>query len=338
MTLTTNQGGMFTSTGANVYLSLPSGVDWIRVRNLTQANTNQTVAIGVEYYWQAGMAQNSEYIYFKSNAANAINLIEYNLTGGFNYFNNTVNTPGALTSTITAISAAAIPVVTNTGNNGLVPGSMVRLINIVGGSQISGIDFTVGYNTLSATTFSLDYMAQIVAATTGSFRVIPYNPYFYPSKRVITSITQAAQAVITFSVTHSYQEGQAIRITVPAAFGMVEMNGLLATVVAVNNATTGAGANSITVNINSTGFTAFAWPLTGVVQAFTPALAIPVGEDTADALSQGVNILSDATVNDGAIGMILTGGTGFPGGANADVMIWEAGTFFNNNIPVFVNP
>jgi len=338
MTLTTNQGGMFVSNGANVYLSLVSGVDWIRVRNLTQAAAAQTTATGVEFFWQFGMAQNSEYTYLKSNAAGAANLIAYTTAGGFQYFNNTINNPGTLVSTITAISSAAIPVVTNTGTNGLIPGSVVRLINIVGGQQLGGIDFTVGYNTLSATTFSLDYMAQIVAATTGSWRVIPYNPYFYPSKRVITSITKATQAVITFSVLHTYQEGQAIRITVPAAFGMVEMNNILATIVAVNDATTGAGANSITVNVDSTSFTTFAWPTTGLLSAFTPALAIPVGEDTADALLQGVNILSDATLNEGAIGMILTGGAGFPGGANADVLIWEAGTFFNNNVPEYLLP
>lgn len=331
MTLTTNQGGIFTSNGANVYLDLVSGVDWIRVRNLTQGGIIQTVGVGVEYYWQFGMAQNSQWSYYKSNAANATQLIEYVVAGGFQYFNNTINNPGALVTTITAISTAAIPVVTNTGTNGLIPGSVVRLINIVGAQQLGGIDFTVGYNTLSASTFSLDYMVAIAAATTGSFRVIPYNAYFYPSHRVITSISQAAQAVVVFSVTHSYQVGNTLRITVPSAFGMVEMNNLLGTVVAVNNATTGAGANSVTLNINSSAFTAFAWPTSGEYAAFSPAQAVPVGEDTAEANLANVNVLTDGTLNTGSIGVILTGGAGYPGGANNDIMIWEAGTFFNNN-------
>ncbi len=328
MTLTTNQGGTFTSQGSNVFLDLVSGVDWIRVRNLTQAAAAQTTAIGVEYYWQVGMAQNSQYFYLKSNAASAANLIEYTTTGGFQYFNTTIDTPGALISTITAISAAGIPVVTNTGVNGLVPGSIVRLINIVGGQQLGGIDFTVGYNTLSNTTFSLDYMAQIVAATTGSFRVIPYNPYFYPRRRTITSISNAANAVVVFSVTHGYQVGQAIRLHVPREFGMVEMDNVLATIVAVND---GVTVNSVTLNINSTAFTPFAWPLTGTFAAFSPAEAVPVGEDSAEALISGVDPLNDATENTGSIGVILTGGEGFPGGDDGDVMIWEAGTYFNNN-------
>ncbi len=329
MTLTTNQGGIFTGTGNNVLLNLVSGVDWIRVRNLTQAAAGQTTALEVEFYWQVGMAQNSQYAYLKSNAAAAANLIQYEVVGGFSYYNSTVPSIGALTSTITAISAAAIPVVTNTGTNGLVAGDIVRLVNIVGGQQLGGIDFEVGNNTLSTTTFSLDYMAQIVAATTGSFRKVNFNSIFYPRRRVITKITKAAQAVITLSVSHGYEVGQSIRLRVPAAFGMVEMDNLLATIVAID--TTPTTGNSITVDIDSTAFTTFAWPLTATFAAFSPAETIPVGEDTAAALVAGVDILSDATQNTGQIGMNLKGGAGFPGGANADVMIWEAGTFFDSN-------
>ena len=327
MTGTTNQGGTFTSTGSNVYIPLISGVDWMRVYNLTQMAASQTTALGVEYFWQYTLPQNSQIAYLKAEAADAANLTQYTATGGgFSYYNNTILTPGTLVSTITAISNASIPVVTNSGTNGLVPGSVVKLINITGGQQLGGIDFTVGYNTLSGTTFSLDYMPEIVAATTGSFRVIPFNSFFYPSRRTIASISQASQAVVVTTVAHSYEIGQTIRMSVPSAMGMVEMDGLLGTIVAVNYSTT---VNSFTININSSAFTAFAWPTTGEFAAFTPAEAIPVGEDTADALSQGVDILSDATVNEGSIGIILTGGAGYPGGAADDVLIWEAGTYFN---------
>lgn len=318
--------GSFVSTGSSVYIPLRSGVTWMRVQNLTQLTAAQTVAVGVEYEWSINFPDSEAKIaHFKSNAVNAANLIQYITTAGagFKLYDSSNQTPGALVSTITAISNAAIPVVTNTGVNGLAAGDVVRLVNIVGGQQLGGYDFTVGYNTLSATTFSLDYMAQIVAATTGSFRKINFNPIFYPRHRYITKITAAQQAVVTMSVTHGYKVGQVVRFVVPPAFGMSQINGLQGTITAINTTTT--TGNSITVDIDSSAFTAFAFPVTADVP-FTPALVIPVGEDTAEAVSAGQNILSDATVNDATIGLVLAGGANNPAGANNDVIIWQAGT------------
>lgn len=320
------QQGRFTSTGANVNLQIRSDVDWMKVYNVTQAAASQTTAVGVEYYWQRGFATGAKWTYFKSNAAAAANLSQYITSNGFTLLDTSIQAPGALQATITAVSNASIPVVTNSGTNGLVAGNVVRLINVAGAHQLDGYDFTVGYNTLSSTTFSLDYMPQIVAGTTGSWRLIPFNPIFYPSRRRITKITQASQAVITMSVTHGYKVGQAVRIVVPAAFGMVEMNNLLGNITAIDTTTT--SGNTITVDIDSSSFTAFSFPLTAA-GAFSPAEVIPVGEDTALALADGVDILSDATINQSYIGMQLTGGTNCPGGAASDVMYWVAGKSFS---------
>jgi hypothetical protein len=101
---------------------------------------------------------------------------------------------------------------------------------------------------------------------------------------------------------------------------------VLGTITAVDaTVTTG---NSITVNIDSTAFTAFAFPLSAAVP-FTFAEVIPVGEDTASALTAGVDILTDATINTGYIGMILTGGASCPGGVVSDVVYWTAGKSFS---------
>ena len=320
------QQGRFTSTGSARTLALRSDVDWMMVYNATQAAAGQTNALGVKYYWQRGMAAGSKWTTFKSNAANAANLEQFITTNGFTLVDSSTNPLGTLNATITAISNAAIPVVSNGGTNGLSAGDVVRLTNCAGGAQLGGMDFTVGHNTLTAGTFSLDYMATIVAATTGEWRKISYNPIFYPRRRFITKITAAASAVVTMSVTHGYQVGQTVRFIVPAAFGMIEMNGLLGTITAID--TTLTTGNSITVNIDSTAFTAFAFPLTAA-SPFTFAEVVPVGEDTASALTAGVDILTDATINTGYIGMVLTGGASCPGGATSDVMYWVAGKSFS---------
>lgn len=322
------QQGSFTSTGANVTIALRSDVDWMQVYNYTQMANGTGSGQVIWSYWQRGMAAGTGLANTKTMTTLATVGDAY-ASGGFTLIDTSVQSPGPLNATITAVSNASIPVVTNSGTNGLVAGNVVRLINVAGAHQLDGYDFTVGYNTLSTTTFSLDYMAQIVAGTTGSWRLIPYNPIFYPARRRITKISKAAQAVITLSVTHGYQVGQAVRILVPAAFGMVEMNNLLGNIVAVNTTTT--SGNTITVDIDSTGFTTFAFPLTAAVP-FTPAEVVPVGEDTALALADNVNILTDSTINTAYIGMILAGGGG-PAGAASDVIYWVAGKSFSvNNI------
>lgn len=320
------QQGRFTSDGTAKFLNLRSDVDWIKVYNTTTGAADQTTAVGVEYYWQRGFADGAKWTKFKSNAANAANLDQYITSNGFSLFDTSNQDPGVLNATITAVSNAAIPVVTNSGTNGLVAGDVVRLIDVAGAQQLGGFEFTVGHNTLSGTTFSLDYMSQIVAGTTGSWRKINYHPLFYPRRRTITKITQASSAVVTLSVTHGYKVGQAVRFHVPAVYGMTELDGLEGTITAID--TTVTTGNSITVDIDTTSFTAFAFPLTADVP-FEAAQVIPIGQDSAESLSAGVDLLSGATENTGTIGIKLAGGANNPGGATSDEMYWVAGKSFS---------
>ena len=305
------QQGRFTSDGTSKELNIRSDVDWMEVINYTVADDDtQTTAVGVQYFWQRGMADDTGIEYKKSNAANAAQLTTALASGGFTLLDTSDQTPGTLNSTITAVSNAAIPVVTNSGTNGLSAGDVVRLIDITGAQQLGGMDFTVGNNTLTSTTFSLDYMAQIVAGTTGSWRKISFQPQFYPRRRTITGITAATSAVITMSVTHGFTAGQAVRLKVPSAFGMTEMDNLIGNITAVSTAN-----NTITVDINSSAFTAFSFPLTAGVP-FTFAEVIPVGETANGTFA---NSLDDATNNVSIIGMKLAAGVDSPAGSSSDV-------------------
>lgn len=320
------QQGRFTSNGAAKTLQIRSDVDWMKIYNITVAAASQTTAVGVEYYWQRGFPDGAMWEYKKSNAANAANLSAYATTGGFTLVDTSASPNGVVNATVTAVSNATIPVVSNSGTNGLVAGDIVRMINVASAQQLGGFDFTVGYNTLTTGTFSLDYMSQIVAGTTGSWMKIKWDPLFYPRRRYITKISLAASAVVTLSVTHGFKVGQLVRFVVPAAFGMVQMNGLQGTITAIDTTTT--TGNTVTVDIDSSAFTAFAWPLSAAVP-FTAAELVPVGEDTAEALSAGVDILSDATVNTGYIGMVLAAGANSPAGVTSDVIYWVAGKSFS---------
>lgn len=318
------QQGRFTSTGTSVVIPIISGVDWMAVYNVTQAAASQTTAVGVKYYWQAGFAKGAKWTTFKSNAAAAANLEQYITSNGFTLVDTSIPTNGLYQATITAVSSAAIPVVTNTGNNGLSAGQTVRLYNVAGAQQLGAMDFTVGLNTLTTTSFDLSYMAQISAGTTGAFRIVDTNPMFYPARRFITGISSSGDTtLVVLSVTHGYQVGQAVRVVCPPQFGMKEINGLLGTILSVD-----ASLNYIELDIDSSSFTAFAFPLSADAP-FSSAEIVPVGENTAVALNENVNILSDATINTALIGMQLQGGANCPAGANNDVIYWVAGKSFS---------
>ena len=321
------QQGRFTSDGTAKTLQLRADVDWMEVYNYTVADADQTTAVGVQYYWQRGFADGYGWEYKKSNAAAAANLSDILTSGGFTYVDSSLDPNGALNATVTAVSSAAIPVVSNSGSNALVAGDVVRLSDISGAQQLGGIDFTVGHNTLTSGTFSLDYMAQIVAGTTGSWRKVKFDPIYYPRHRYITAITQAAGgAVVTLSVKHGYKVGQKVRMVVPSGYGMIEMDGLQATITAID--TTVTTGNTITLDIDSSAFTAFSFPLTAAAP-FSPALVVPIGMDSAEAIADSVDLLSDATVNQGYIGMILAAGANSPAGQSDDVIYWRAGKSFS---------
>jgi hypothetical protein len=312
----TNQG-KFTSTGASQTLNIRSGVDWIKVLNYTD-NT--------QYFWQVGMAAGVG----KITAANGTTA---SLGAGLGFYpiDTSLNVPGA-SVVLTAISAAAIPVVSTGNTGGLANGDIVRLYNVTNGVQLNSIDFTIGAVNANVS-FTLAYMSQIVAANAGTFRRIPYNPIFYPRNRYIVSISQAVEAVVVLTVTHGYKVGQVVSFVVPsvggsaASYGMTEINGLQGTILAIDTAT-----NSITVDIDTTAFTAFAFPTTAQAAAgFTQAQVVPVGMNTAEGLDSGVDILSDATINTGLIGIQLVGGANSPAGAVNDVIYWTSGNSFSIN-------
>jgi len=300
----------------------------MRIYNITQAAASQTTAIGVEYYWQRGFPADAAWEYKKAGSGvQGANLTTYNTSGGFTLIDTSSNPKWIdQCDSNCSFKTLLIPVVSNSGTNALSAGDIVRMFNVASASQVGGVDFTVGYNTLTAGTFSLDYMDTVVTGTTGSWMKVNYDPIFYPRRRTATKISKAVQAVVTLSVKHGYKVGQLVRMVVPAVYGMIQMDGLQATIVAVDTTTT--SGNTITLDVDSSAFTTFAFPLSAD-SPFTMAEVVPMGEDTASALSAGVSTLTDATVNTAYIGMNLAAGVNSPAGASDDVIYWVAGTSFN---------
>lgn len=324
MSNTIIQQGSFTSDGNARIISLRSDVDWMRVYNITELQVQNNV--GFEWYWQR------ELIDF------AIDTIQYQKVGGtdaveavalangeFRLIDSSAQTPTANVAVVGTTNAVA-PVITVATTAGVSAGTIVRLNSIVNAENISGFDFEVDNVLPAGPTFDMRYPlanAPGAAGGVGFYRIIPFDPIFYPRNRYIVGIGFGAQTDIAFSVTHGYTVGQELKFLISSEFGTIEMNELSGTVTAVNLAT-----NEVTVDINSNAFTAFTIPLIAN-WPFTWAQAVPVGMDTAEALTNNVNILADSRINLAILGIELSGGQGNPGGANNDQVTWVAGKSFN---------
>jgi hypothetical protein len=315
------QSGRFTSDGNSKTLQIRSDIDFLEVINFT--NAGATGDDGVKFIWQRGLADGAAIYEFKSGGGNNLNLGTLT-SGGFTLVDSSANPLGSSVA-ITAATDVVRPIVSTANTGDLVAGDIVRLDSVTGSLGLAGIDFTVD-TIVANTSFRLaGAMAnsQGSAGTAGNYRKVKFDPLYYPRHRSILNITQAASAVVTLSVPSGYKVGQKVRFSVPESeYGMVEMDGLLGTVTAVDDTT---ATQSITVNIDSSGFTAFAFPTSA--QAASPlsqAMVMPVGMDTAQAQSSSVDQLSDATDNVGYIGMLLGAGASAPAGASNDVMYWRA--------------
>jgi len=297
--------GTFVSNGKPRTIELPKAPNYFILRNRSRWGTSpgSGTPLIIESFWYTGFSDLECKNLYEDNAAAVT--AGSTTTAGFKLVdlsNQTVGAPVAITA-ITAATAAVASTATTPAET-----DIVRVYGTTGMLQIGGMDFTVG-TVVDGVSFELAYMAAAgfaAAATAGTYRVIP-RQYYQPTNYYITGISQAASAVITVSVAHNYLVGDKIRVAVPTAFGMTEINGLLATVTAV-------GTSTITVDVDSTGFTAFAFPTSAVAGAgVTFPHVTPVGEVSSK--------LTSAMDNTGYYGMYCGLNTV---GANSQTMDWLA--------------
>lgn len=327
--LTITSQGSFVSDGVSRIIDVPQGVNWFKVYNYTNMNA-PTLNRAFEFSWFTGMALNDGlYLYNSETAANDLIVMQdtsaHAVVPGFVLFNSTTQLPGAPIATTNSSNAAAP--VEDTGNTlGLVINqTVIRMYGHTTAAVLDGIDFTVT-NINAGVAFTLPTFQQAIPVDIGaaSYRIISYDPSpeFYPTTRTIINITQAVNAVVTTSVVHQYTVGQQVRLVIPNAnYGMVQANNLIVTVTVAAAAT----PNQFTCDLDTTGFTAFVWPLTLATRRQLPQV-VPIGEQCA--LPAALSFL-DATMNRGRFGMLLGAGALSPAGRNGDVIYWQGGTVEN---------
>lgn len=268
-------GGHFTSDttlSKEIYLSDRPDFFWMRNRT---AWGNDAAVTAVDSWWRRGMAQGAAQTTDQAvtTGAQSTNVITVN---GYTFI-DTANPPTFAPLAATAITGNAgtfIVSMANTGN--IVVGDRVRLYGTTGELQIAGYTFQVTAVTAN-TSITLGYMASsgitfAAAATAG--QVIKYYPSrFYPRWNYIANITQAAQAVVFFTGKNDFTPGEIVGFRVPSAFGMDEINNKDVRILSVTNSAT---VSSITLDLDTTGFTAFSFPTSAVAAAgISPAVVVP---------------------------------------------------------------
>ena len=321
----------YVSNGTSQLITVPADIVKFEVFSETSySGTNVSNTNMINAWWYKDLPADTGFVGNRTNMAHTIALTNMLPSGGFTLIDPTAN---QLQASITATGAGTInsaaPALLTTGNTGtLVAGDTVRLWTTTGLLQIAGIDYTVGTVT-GNTSFTLKNLDTTLTnltatATAATFAKLNYPAAYYPRRRSITNIgSSGTSSIITLSVTHGYIVGQQVRVYVPSAFGMTQINGLLGAITAIGASDASGFTNTITLNINSSAFTAFTWPTsaTAAVGVLMPFVE-PVGETATNSTAQPWgNLLDDRTVNTAAYQMSLGSSVV---GASSDVIRWIA--------------
>jgi len=93
----------------------------------------------------------------------------------------------------------------------------------------------------------------------------PFGANFIPNLQYITDITQAVNAVVTFSDDHNFTVAEWISFRIPPANGMIQLNNQKALILSITDTT-------VTINVDTSNF----YPFIYVQDNQIPCIAVPV--------------------------------------------------------------
>jgi hypothetical protein len=340
------------ATPVAVNIPMTDQPDWVIVKNLT--NWGDTTAItSIESEWFSSMAQGA---FISEDQAMTTNALSSNVgtSGGFTFINQT-KPPVFTKVAITAVTGTTFVVSTGT-TTGINVGDIVRLINVTGALELSGIlyqvtavsagvSITLGYAATAETARGVTYGS----GTTGFYQKV-YPGFMYPALRQVMFISKATQAKVYFARQNDFTVGELVDFQIPAPYGMTQLSNLTANAGSGPFSSNPAGAarvlvvtntateSSITIDVDTTGFTTFTFPSSAAFAGgASPAVCFPAGSGvvplngnaTIPASPPGTNLL-DAFDNHAQYVMNL--GLSVVGAANAAMVVMAFKADFNNGI------
>ena len=289
---TVTGGVLGVSAPAAKFVYLPFKPDFVQLINYTQAATPATHGIPFAW-WDASVPPLSfssvnydtvVQVYSSSTASNTDmvkvggGIVPFSAGLAFQYGPVYAHNSVASADFSIAKSGAGGPTTVTTATvHGLTSGDVVIFANLyqsstTGMQQIAGIPFVV--TVLTSTTFTIpwdtsgsNYTAFNTASDTGnigSWKQVLYPALYAPSVAFISGITLANPMVVSLTLPGNFVVGQEVAFRIPSIWGPTQLNSLPNVVIPgspIYGYVTAVSASlttpTITVNINSTAFTAF---------------------------------------------------------------------------------
>jgi len=339
------------ATPVAVNIPMTDRPDWVFVKNLTDWG-DTTAVTGIQSEWFSSMAQGSYLGYDQTVTTNAL-ASNVGTTGGFTFVDQT-NPPTYTRVSMTAINGATF-VVSTANTAGISVGDLVRLINVVSAHELSGflyqvtavsagVSLTLGYAATAATAKGSTYGN----GTTGFLQKV-YPGFMYPSLRQVLFISQATQAKVYFARQNDFTPGQMVDFQIPAPYGMIQLSNLTGraqSIIPGNKAgparvlvaTNTASESSITLDYDTTGFTAFTYPTSAnFANGASPPVCFPAGSGIVPFNGSATIPLSPPGTNladafDNRAQYVMNLGTSVVGAASANMVVMAFKADFNNAI------
>lgn len=302
--------GNFTAGSASKVVILPFQPDFVEVWNYSIIKTAALHSV-TRAWWDAKLtdgANNPTMVELYSGSTSSVVFDTIQTSGISSFQAGTLLQYGAVYqhtgSTDFSISKANPAVVTTTTNHNLQTGDVVVFSNLTqdageGMQQIAGIPFMI--TRTGATTFTINwdtsgssYKAFNTATSTsnvGSYKKVLYPDLYFPGSVVISGVTTGVTTTIKTATQHNMQVGQEVGFHVPSTWGPSQLNELPNNVIPgqpiYGFITSVTDLQTVVVNINSTGYTAF-----NANQTFagTPGRSFPIMSAVGDLSSGGVQI------------------------------------------------
>lgn len=355
--------GSFTSTGAAKAIYLPFQPQMVEVWNYSSFATPAQNGVP-RGYWDAGMGQG----YAVIDAFNATPVLTTDVitSNGISTFSAGLSLQYGSTIQISGITKASPAVVTTGSAHGYSTGDVVVFQGLfqsatTGMPQLSNMPFVI--TVTGATTFTIPWNTNqssytaLSGSPSGAYVKKVLYPFLYaPGVSFISAVSTGTTTTITTTAPHNLVVGSEVAFAIPSTWGITQLDSYIpgsstipgspiyGYVVSVSSST------QVVVNINSTGFTAYANNPT-VAQTLA-GLSFPQMIAVGDVNTGGVQISSGSvlypppsvngvnTINGPAIqgafvnntrqGFIIGAGVGATLtsasliGANGNVLYWRA--------------
>ena len=94
----------------------------------------------------------------------------------------------------------------------------------------------------------------------------PYGTDFIPNLQYVVEITQAQQALVTFTTDHNFTLWEWISFRIPQGNGMIQLNNQKGRIIALTS-------DTVTIDVNTLGF----FPFISYSDPQIPCVAVPAG-------------------------------------------------------------